>query len=117
MLQRRAYSIPIANSHILLGLYEGRYYEECLRFFYGLNSLDPSFQLIKSPTAVFSVLKAAYQLHRYAEVLKLYEYILQHKITPNRSVVFIIAEVRIWSFMNDRSMRKVIFGEVNMNDR
>ncbi|KAK8802616.1 hypothetical protein WA171_006292 [Blastocystis sp. BT1] len=93
MLQRRAYSIPIANSHILLGLYEGRYYEECLRFFYGLTSLDPSFQLIKSPTAVFSVLKAAYQLRRYSEVLKLYEYILQHNITPNRSVVFIIAEI------------------------
>ena len=115
MLQRRAYSIPVANSHILLGLYEGRYYEECLRFFYGLTSLDPSFQLIKSPTAVFSVLKAAYQLRRYSEVLKLYEYILQHNITPNRSVVFIIAEVRIELIFYCRSMRKVTSGGVNMN--
>lgn len=77
----------------MLGLYEGRYYEECLRFFYGLYSLDPTFQLIRDPTAVFSVLKAAYQLRRYQDVLKLYDYILQHKITPSRSVTFIIAEV------------------------
>ena len=48
-------------------------------------------------------------------MLKLYEYILQHNITPNRSVVFIIAEVRIELIFSCRSMRKVTSGGVNMN--
>ena len=49
---------------------------------------------LDSSTALFSVLKAAYQLQEYAEVLQIYEYILKRGIVPNRSSVFLMAEVR-----------------------
>lgn len=92
-LHRRAYSISLANAHILEGLYEGHYYSECLRFFQGLLALDSSLELVKSPTALFAVLKAAYQLHDYREVLEMYELLCRRNITPNRSVVFLVAEI------------------------
>ena len=38
-------------------------------------------------------MKAAYQLHDYREVLEMYELLCRRNITPNRSVVFLVAEI------------------------
>ena len=100
-LQRQAYSVSLANAHVLQGLYQGHYYSECLKFFRGLCGIDVKNECLNSSTAIFAVLKAAYQLQEYAEVLRIYDYILKKGITPNRSVVFLIAEVSPGTMSNE----------------
>ena len=92
-IQHQAYSNPLCNNEILQGLYSGKYYEECLHFYKGLQTLDPAGGNLGDVTSYYSALKAAYQLHDYRQVVDLHAVLKKRNLPMSRSIVYILAEV------------------------
>lgn len=92
--QKQAYSNPTTNCEILQGLYTGKYYDECLKFYSGLFKLDPSGQSLGEATSYHAACKAAYQLHDYRRALEVFEVMKKKKMRLSRPVAYMIAEVR-----------------------
>ena len=92
-IEREEYTIPVANSQVLQGLYEGCYYEECVKFFNGLLPLDSTFKLLGESRGVYSALLSAYELKRYKDVLSISRIASQLHFHPSRSILSILVNV------------------------
>lgn len=92
-IEREEYTIPVANSQVLQGLYEGCYYEECLKFYKGLLPLDPTFKLLGDSCGVYSALLSAHELKQYGEVLSIAKLASQLQFHPSRSVLSVLVDV------------------------
>lgn len=92
-IEREEYTIPVANSQVLQGLYEGCYYEECVKFFNGLLPLDSTFKLLGESRGVYSALLSAYELKRYKDVLSISKIASQLQFHPSQSVLSILVNV------------------------
>ena len=100
-IEREEYTIPVANSQVLQGLYEGCYYEECLKFYKGLLPLDPTFKLLGDSCGVYSALLSAHELKQYGEVLSIAKLASQLQFHPSRSVLSVLVDVWSSARMNE----------------
>lgn len=91
-LEKRGFSIPYANASILLGLYEGKYYEKCVSFYQKMTEY-PSTRNIIDPRGYFAVILSFYQLNDYVSVISLYNFIETKHFWPSREVVYAVSEV------------------------
>ncbi len=92
-LQMCSYSIPSANRSVIQGLYTGKYYEECLRFFNGLLELDAKGLLLGDALSFQLAIKSAYQVHDYRQVLSIYDRMVKSNLSASRPVVYIVSNV------------------------
>lgn len=91
-MKKRNYAVPIGNSCILLGYYEGGYYEKCIAFYSDLEQCGKKHP-IADPRGYYSVLLSAYRLKDYKMGIELYEEIEAKKFWPSREVVYAVTEI------------------------
>lgn len=117
-LQMCSYSIPSANRSVIQGLYTGKYYEECLRFFNGLLQLDSKGLLLGDALSFQLALKSAYQLRDYRQVMSIYDRMVKSNLSASRPVVYIVASVALFQIaMTNRCMNRESSGKSTMKIR
>ena len=91
-MRKKNCMIPIANSCVLIGYYEGGYYRECCSFYRELTTREEKCPII-DPRGYYSALLSAYRLQEYGTVISLYQTIESKKFWPSREVVYAVTEV------------------------
>ena len=91
-MRKKNCMIPIANSCVLIGYYEGGYYRECCSFYRELTTREEKCPII-DPRGYYSALLSAYRLQEYGTVIGLYQTIESKKFWPSREVVYTVTEV------------------------
>ena len=59
-IKNSSFQILVANSAVLLGLYEGGYDAECVSFYRDLEVIDAEMKLITDPRGFFAAILCAY---------------------------------------------------------
>ena len=108
-MKKKSWLIPIANSCVLIGYYEGGYYRECCSFYKELTTRETC--PIIDPRGYYSALLSAYRLRDYGTVIGLYQTIESKKFWPSREVVYAVTEVYskgdFWKKTYDQAMQEV----------
>lgn len=88
-----SFRIPVANSSVLLGLYEGGYDAECISFYRDLEAINPEMKLLSDPRGFFAPILCAYHLKDYQTVLSIFSHVQKNDYYPSREVVYILTEI------------------------
>lgn len=91
-MKKRSFAVPTGNSCMLLGYYEGGYYEKCLAFYSELQQNGKKHP-IADPRGYYSVLLSAYRLKDYKLGIELFDEIEAKKFWPSREVVYAVTEI------------------------
>lgn len=92
-IQKNAYRITSANACVLLGLYEGAYYSECLSFYNNLLVSDRDLKHLPDPRGFFATILSAYKLHDYSQMVTVYSHVSARNVWASREVVYAMTDV------------------------
>lgn len=92
-IQKNTYRIASANACVLLGLYEGAYYSECLSFYNNLLVADPDLKHLPDPRGFFATILSAYKLHAYSQMVSVYSLVSTRNVWASREVVYAMTDV------------------------
>ena len=92
-IQKNTYRVASANACVLLGLYEGAYYSECLSFYNNLLVADPDLKHLPDPRGFFATILSAYKLHAYSQMVSVYSLVSTRNVWASREVVYAMTDV------------------------
>lgn len=92
-IKNSSFHILVANSAVLLGLYEGGYDSECVSFYRELEAMDPDMKLITDPRGFFAAILCAYHMKEYPTVLSIFSHVQIKDYYPSREVVYVMTEI------------------------
>ena len=92
-IKNSSFQILVANSAVLLGLYEGGYDAECVSFYRDLEVIDAEMKLITDPRGFFAAILCAYHLKDYPTVLSIFSHVQTKDYYLSREVVYAMTEI------------------------